>query len=171
MRTPRLVSAIALMLTVAVSGPAAAQSNTATTSAGAAAEVVTAIAITKTKDLNFGDVVSGSTAGTVVITPQAVRSATGGATLGNTGGASNAEFTVNGDAGANYSITLPSTDVTLTSGMNSMAVNVFTSSPSGTGTLSGGGEQTLKVGATLNVGASQPSGTYTGSFDVTVTYN
>jgi hypothetical protein len=85
-------------------------------------------------------------------------------------GTSAATFTVAGLASAGYSITLPAS-TTLTSGGNNMTVNTFTSNPSGTGTLSGGGTQTLSVGGTLQVGASQPTGTYSGSFNVTVTYN
>ena len=52
-----------------------------------------------------------------------------------------------------------------------MQVNTFVSSPSGTGTLSGGGTETLSVGATLNVGVAQATGTYAGTFTVTVEYN
>jgi hypothetical protein len=53
-----------------------------------------------------------------------------------------------------------------------MVVDTFTSNPSGTGTLAGG-TQNLNVGATLNVGSSQASGTYTNAagFTVTVNYN
>jgi hypothetical protein len=53
-----------------------------------------------------------------------------------------------------------------------MTVNTFTSTPTPTGTLTGGTE-TLRVGATLNVGASQPAGTYVSGtpFTVTVNYN
>jgi hypothetical protein len=53
-----------------------------------------------------------------------------------------------------------------------MIVNTFQSSPSGTGTLTGGSE-VLTVGATLNVTGGQVAGTYTSStpFDVTVNYN
>jgi hypothetical protein len=53
-----------------------------------------------------------------------------------------------------------------------MTVNAFSSNPSGTGTLTGGSE-VLNVGATLNVGAAQPAGTYTNAagFTVTVNYN
>jgi hypothetical protein len=67
---------------------------------------------------------------------------------------------------------LPSTPTTVASGSNTMSVNAFTSNPDGTGTLTGG-TQTLKVGATLNVGASQAAGTYTSAtpFTVTVNYN
>ncbi len=34
-----------------------------------------------------------------------------------------------------------------------------------------GGSDTFNVGATLNVGATQAAGTYSGTFDVTVNYN
>ena len=54
-----------------------------------------------------------------------------------------------------------------------MVVNAFTSSTlSGTATLTGGTD-VLTVGATLNVGAAQPAGTYTSAtgFTVTVNYN
>jgi hypothetical protein len=51
-----------------------------------------------------------------------------------------------------------------------MAVNTFTSNPSGTGTLSGG-TQTLNVGATLNVAVGQLPGVYSGQFTVMVNYN
>jgi len=114
--------------------------------------------------------VAGGSLGTVVMTPAGARSATGGTTLGNAGGAAAAAFNVTGQGNATYSITLPAS-TTVTSGANSMTVDTFTSNPSGTGTLSAGGSQALTVGATLHVGASQATGTYTGTFSVTVTYN
>ena len=54
-----------------------------------------------------------------------------------------------------------------------MTVDTWTSTPSGTGTLSAGGSQTLTVGATLNVAGSQVAGTYVSGtpFTVTVNYN
>ncbi len=150
-----------------------AQQNAATTSANASANIVTAISISKTADLDFGDIVTGGTTGTVLLTASATpaRSSTGGTTLANSTTVGDAVFTVSGQGSSTYAITLPSSPVTLTSGANSMTVDTFTSSPNATGTLSGGGTQTLYVGATLNVGAAQASGTYTGTFSVTVTYN
>jgi len=50
-----------------------------------------------------------------------------------------------------------------------MTVDTFTSTPSGTGTLTGGAE-TLNVGATLQVGIGQATGSYTGTYSVTVNY-
>jgi hypothetical protein len=65
---------------------------------------------------------------------------------------------------------LPSS-ATISSGSNTMNVNAFTSSPATTGTLSSGGTQDLKVGATLNVSAAQAAGLYTNSTAVPVTVN
>lgn len=148
----------------------------ATATATATATIVTPISISKTVDMNFGNVaVSASTAGTVVLTPAGARSATGGVTLPTTAGTvTAASFTVSGQGDYTYSITVPSTDLTITSGSNTMTVNTFTSNPAATaGALSSGGTQTLTVGATLNVGAGQAAGTYVSAtpFSVTVNYN
>ena len=141
--------------------------------ATATATIITPIAISKTIDMNFGNVAVGSVAGTVVLTPSGVRSKTGGVTLPIvTGTISAASFNVTGLGSYTYTITLPSTPLTISSGGNSMTVTAFTSTPSGTGTLSGG-SQTLNVGATLNVGVNQVAGLYTSAapFQVTVNYN
>lgn len=161
-----------LALLVGLAPAAGAQQNSATASANANVAIVAAISITRTAHLNFGDVVSGASTGTVVLDASAspTRTATGGTTLGNSTTVSSGIYTVTGEGSSTYSITLPSSPVTLTSGGNNMTIDTFTSSPSGTGQLSSG-TQTLYVGATLNVGANQPTGAYTGTFDVTVTYN
>ncbi len=52
-----------------------------------------------------------------------------------------------------------------------MAVGTFVSSPATTGTLSSGGTQTLKVGATHSVAAAQTAGVYTNATGVPVTVN
>ena len=75
-----VLAAAALMLVA--NRPAAAQ---ATTSANASATIVTAISLTKTADLDFGNVVASGSAGTVVLTAAGSRSVTGGASLGNSG--------------------------------------------------------------------------------------
>ncbi len=140
--------------------------------AKATAVINTAISITKVTDMNFGILSPSNTPGTAVISPAGVRSATGGVTLAG-GTVTAASFTVSGEPSMTYSITLPSSDYTINYNANSMTVNTFTSNPASTGTLSGGGTQTLAVGATLNVSAMQVEGTYTseGSFTVTVNYN
>lgn len=146
----------------------------ATASATATATIVTPISITKNVDMNFGNIaVQASTGGTVELSPGGVRIASGGVTLPvNNGTVTAASFTINGSGNYTYSITLPSSPLIITSGANTMTVDAFTSSPSAIGTLTAG-TQTLTVGATLNVAAAEPAGTYTSTtpFDVTVNYN
>jgi hypothetical protein len=145
-----------------------------TASATATATIVTPIAITKVADMNFGNVAVNATPGTVILAPAGTRTATGGVSLPATAGTvSAATFTVTGVATFTYAITLPTLPLTITSGLNTMTVTGFTSNPSGTGTLPGFGPPNLLVGATLNVGGSQPAGTYVSGtpFDVTVNYN
>jgi hypothetical protein len=142
--------------------------------ATATATIVGPIGITNTANMNFGNVAVSNVAGTVVMTPAAVRSVTGGCTLpAITGTVAAGAFNVTGAASYTYAITLPAAATTITSGANTMTVNTWTSNPSGTGTLSAGGSQALTVGATLNVGASQAAGTYVSGtpFTVTVNYN
>jgi len=146
----------------------------ATATASCSATIITPISIVKNVDMSFGNVaVSASLAGTVVLVPAGTRTTggAGGVTLpSTTGTVAGADFTVTGQGSYTYAITLPTT-VNITSGSNTMAVNAFTSSPATTGTLSSGGTQDLKVGATLNVSAAQPAGTYTNSTAVPVTVN
>jgi hypothetical protein len=147
-----------------------------TASATASATIITPIALTKTVDMNFGNVaVIG--AGTVILAPAGTRTITGGVTLPNAvGTVTAATFTVGGSGVSTYGITLRTTDYTITNttgtGAETMIVNAFTSTPSATGALTLGA-QTLLVGATLNVGAAQVAGLYTNAigFDVTVNYN
>jgi hypothetical protein len=156
-----------------------AQGTGATASATATAVIVSPITITKTVDLDFGNVaVDALTGGTVVLDPTtATRTVTGGVTLpAVTGTVTAASFTVAGEAGYTYDIFLPTTPLTIDDGAsNSMTVDQFISDPATSGTLSATapGSQTLNVGATLNVSAAQAAGTYTSAtpFDVTVNYN
>lgn len=172
MKTITFVTAVAFVLTVAGSGQAWAGAHTATANAGASASVTNPIAIVKVKDLNFGEVRASGVAGTAVVSPAGVRTVTGGVTEGSSAGLSNAEFTVTGDPSSTYTITLP-VSATLTGPASStIVVDTFTSDPSSPGALSAlTGTQTLKVGATLNVAVPQATGTYTGTFAVTVAYN
>ena len=159
---------------------ASSTSNTAsaqaTATASASATIVTPISISKTADMHFGNVaVSASAQGTVVLAPAGTRTATGGVTLPATAGSpAAAAFTVSGEANYTYAITLPSADIQLVNPSSVyMDAGSFTSFPSATGTLSAAGNQTLTVGATLEVAAGQAAGTYTttANFDVTVNYN
>ena len=126
--------------------------------------------------MNFGNVAISTALGTVELAPTGTRTPSGGVTLPATAGTvAAAEFDITGEPNYTYSITLPSTDHTIThsGGVETMIVNGFTSSPTPTGTLDGAGAETVTVGATLNVAGSQLSGLYVSltPFDVTVNYN
>ena len=169
MKIKMIASAIVLL------GFSTASNAQATATATASATIVTPISITKTTDMNFGNVaVQDATGGTVVLAPAGTRTRTAGVTLPVTNGTvAAAVFTVTGSGTYTYAITLPSTALTLTgTPSGTMTVDAFTSTPSTTGALTGG-TQTIQVGATLNVGAAQAAGTYlsTPGFDVTVNYN
>lgn len=150
----------------------------ATATASIGATVVQPIAITKTADLNFGNFAADdATSGTVVISTAGARSFTGGATgvSAGTGTVSAASFTVTGEGTSTFSITLPSSAVTLTHATDAtktMSVSTFTSNPSATGALTAG-SATVTVGATLSVAAAQTTGVYSNStgLPVTVAYN
>lgn len=95
------------------------------------------------------------------------------------GEVSAATFTVSGEGGLTYSITLPDSAEIATgeaAANEKMEVSDFVSDPpvNTGGQLSGSlgslGTQTLKVGAKLTTVANQAPGEYAGTFDVTVEY-
>ncbi|WP_276133480.1 DUF4402 domain-containing protein [Polluticoccus soli] len=168
-----LVAVVAVMF---FSADAFAQQSSSA-SANTSATIIQPIAISKTVDMNFGNIAVHSTNnGTVVLGTNNSRSQTGGVTLplATPGTVTSAEFDVTGAANYTYSITLPSTPVVLddNNGHN-MNVTTFVSNPSPTGTLDANGEQTITVGATLNVTGGQAPGTYDSDqdFQVIVNYN
>ena len=135
------------------------------------ATVEKAIGITKNSngDLAFGALYGGP--GTVLMSPAGVRTPSGGVSLFNALTFGAASFAVSGNPNATYTITLPSSRLTLTGPGSGVYVDTFTSSPSPTGTLDGTGAQTLKVGATLHVPTGPTPGTYSAAFTVTLAYN
>ncbi len=134
--------------------------------------------------LNFGSVTPGNTGGTVVLAPTGAdevgtRSTTGTVDLIGTD-ASCAMYTVTGTSGSHYTVTLPTSDVTLTgvggAGTNTMTLNAFKINlddvaDAVTGTLTAAGVSKFTVGGTLSVAANQNAGAYTGTFPVIVAYN
>lgn len=160
---------VAVFALVGLVGLAANAFAATTDTADVTATVIAPIAISKTVDLNFGQVVFGAGAGTVAVATNGNRSKTGSGILGNGGGTA-ASFDVTGEGTNTFSITYPTSDVTLLSGTDELIVNTFVISPTSPGTLVAGAK-TVLVGATLNSLGSQPAGTYEGTFDVSVAYN
>jgi hypothetical protein len=125
--------------------------------------------VTATRNLALGRFVA-TTGGTITISPDGVRSSSGGIILLAGGSATSASFSLaesgTGTALTWTSITLPAS-ATLTSGGASMTLTNFTSDPDH---RMAAGAQLLSVGATLEVGPNQPAGNYSGSFSVSVNY-
>ena len=123
--------------------------------------------VTKTQDLNFGRIVGGSGySGSVTIDTSGARSFTGSIMLLVTA-FSSARFSITGNAGKTYILTLPA-EITISSGTSQMAVTAITSSIPLTGVIPVSGALPFAVGGTLAVTSVQPNSTYNGNFTVSV---
>jgi spore coat protein U-like protein len=152
-----------------------AQNSATSEPANATATIVKAISIDKVTDLQFGKIIAAPTAGQVAIQTDGSRTiASGNVVLFNQGSDEQAaSFKTIGSPGAAYYLVLPadgSVSLTGPTGSDPMTIEGFVHSA--TGTLDAAtGEETFNVGATLNVGANQAPGQYTGTFTVTAAYN
>ena len=162
--------AIAVVM-LAFAGTVQAQSATATSNA--AAVIIAPLSITNTAGLHFGTIMRSATAGTVSIATDGTRSSLGGVTLSALAPVhSVATFSIEGESGKTVTITLPASTTIVNAATDDMIVDAFVSDPDDANPVTLTGAATvLRVGATLNVDANQPSGTYTGTFDVSVNYN
>jgi hypothetical protein len=172
-----LCGIITFIMIISITTTVSAQ-NTAKATTNAGATIVSAISITSDIPLNFG-VLSVPTADVNVILSTAnARIADKPSNISLLPGTTtNAHYNINGAVGCAYTITLPATNaVSISNGSNSMKVENFLaltkSTSNGTGgTLTSTGIDDFVVGATLQVKSGQPTGTYSGTFDVLVAYN
>ncbi len=150
--------------------------------ANATAKLAGGLSITKdgttstSGDLAFGTIVPNAIGGTVVINPfgSGARTPSGVQVISSTYGP--AAFTLSGESNSAFAVTLPSTaTITKIGSTETMTVDTFTSTLSGTGlvvtgTLIGTGGS-FRVGGKLHVPADQVPGSYTGTFTVTAAYD
>lgn len=173
----------ALMLALGIGTPQCAQAQVqASATARAEAVVVTNLTFVKVDDLNFGSIIPGTTAGTVVLSPAGVRTRTGGARLASSGTVQPASFAGKGTFNQQVRINLISNTTTLTrvGGGGTMTMDTFiigstptaqiTTTPRTFRIGSSNGIFLFPVGATLRVKANQAPGTYVGSFTISVEY-
>jgi hypothetical protein len=153
-----------ILLVSLISGTAFAQDASAT--ANAAADIVSPLQISPQQDLNFGKV-SNNAAGTVIVASDGTFSESTLSQIGNTNPTA-ASFDITAANGFSYKITLP-VSVTLSNGTEAITVDEF-NHDAGTDPKGSGSAESIGVGATLNVDAEQPTGNYTGTFDVSVAY-
>jgi hypothetical protein len=160
------------LFAVGLATAANAQNSATENTTTASAQIVVPITISKGSDLNFGSIVRSTPGGTVVLAPSGTVTPTGVTMFSGAGtvATSAAEYTISGESGTAYVITLPANNaVVLSDGTNTMNLTAFIHNASGT---FGASPETFQVGATLNVGANQVAGNYVSpAFDVTVAYN
>lgn len=171
-----------LLLLACGYSPAFARPPKVTTTARAEAIIVTRLSLLKVDDLDFGKIVAGTTAGTVVMAPNGTRTKTGGVILAS-GSNQPARFSGYGFPNQNVSIWLGANSIQLTrvGGTQKMTLDTFiigstpqtqlTTSPIGFRIASTTGMFAFPLGATLRVAARQTPGKYVGTFTVLIQYN
>lgn len=129
------------------------------------ATIVSAINLTESTPMNFGFVIPGASAGTLVVSPA------GGTTPTNVtylNGAAAGAWNVTGTSGQPMVVTFDVSDLLAGPGP-SMTIDTFTTDAPATFTS---GSVNFHVGATLHVdtAANQTAGNYSGTYSVTVNY-
>ncbi|MGV3729160.1 MAG: DUF4402 domain-containing protein [Sphingopyxis sp.] len=172
----RGLTALAILIASAAASPALAQANM---QGEAEAIVLRPLSFFKVDDLDFGDIIPSTSAGTVRIHPDGTRSRTGGVTLAGDGGEP-ARFAGLGSFNRQVNISLGSNSIWITGPGTRMRVRNFEIGSTPTAILSTSptrfritsplGNYNFPVGATLEVGANQAPGNYSGTFTITLNY-
>ena len=151
--------------------PAAATAAPAEANSAGKATVLKSLSVLKIADLNFGGLVVSS-AGTAVINPVSGALTTTGSVVPIGTAAHPATFTATGSRNSVVIIKLPSTATTLTrvGGGGTMTVSNWTLDGKNNRKIPLNNAFNFNVGGTLNIGAGQADGTYTGTFTITVQY-
>lgn len=150
---------------------AAAPATAAIAPARARATLIEPLSLINTAPLSFGDISSGATAGTVVVSPTGLRTVTGGVTA--LGGTVNAAGFAGAASGRNVVIIRsPEVPVTLTriGGGATMQISAFTIEGGRLRLFTSRQAFDFRIGGTLQVSAAQAEGVYEGTFEVTIDY-
>jgi spore coat protein U-like protein len=150
-----------------------------TETADAQVAVVRPLEFISVENLNFGSIIRSTTAGTVIVAPNGTRTKTG--TIILQGNAHQpARFAGMGTNNQQVDISLGANQIFITGPGAPMRVHTFvigstptavlTSVPRRFGIASSTGIFSFPVGATLDVGANQTPGTYTGTWTITLNY-
>ena len=165
-----------LLLLVSVTMAEAQPGLSSTVTGHITAEVISTLTAVETSQLSFGKFSPGPQGGSLILNPENTISVMCSVWPGS-GTHSAASFYVTGDPGVAYTVSLPSSPVTIThvSSARTMTVEDWTSVPfaePGAGLLENG-SQVVYVGATLRVGTinDNPVGVYTGTYTITFEFN
>lgn len=141
------------------------------------AEVVDILNVAEINSLNFGRFAPEEEGGEITITPEGVRTSKGTVVL-SSGEFNAATFRIHGTPDAVVSVLLPQSSIPLINPVTGkeMLIESWTASDlvsESKSVVLGNGALTLNVGATLIVGTigENPSGHYSGRYEVVFTYN
>lgn len=167
------LSIFAAILFAVVLGNNVNAQNTKTNENTASATIITPITLDNLSELKFGKVASMTSAETMTMNPTSGEITYSDNQMRIASDDANralASYKVGGLIGQSFSIAIPTSAVEL-NGPNSkkMTVTDFTINKPLAGNVLVE-DFTFNVGGTLNVGAGQEAGFYSGEFDVTVTY-
>lgn len=153
---------------VATSGVALAQTTDSKSTTGSVT-IVTPLALAKNAELVFGNVYRPATgAGSATVTMPTSSDTPTGSTLASGGPTrSRAAFTVTGEVGKAYSVTVPANFTMTRSGGGSLVVTLNSSKATGTLTA---GTDTFHVGGSFALADNTAAGDYSGTFNVQVDY-
>ena len=143
----------------------ASAAHAASATGTAKAKILRQITLTNTSDLQYATIISGATASTVAVSTSGA--ATCGSDLTCTGTTTAANFNIAGTSGAVVLVGGDSS-VTLNGSLGGNMTSSLTYSASNDTLSATGGS--FQVGGTLNVGANQTAGDYSGTFNVTANY-
>ncbi len=164
-------AAAALAAVLALGGGVGTSAEAATQTATSKAIALRPLSILKLRDLDFGQLIAGTTAGTVILDPTTDARVTTGGTGAAGGTPLAAQFYTYGTAGLILQVTRgPLPVLARVGGGATMNVTQLTLNGPTTRVLNPAGVVDLRVGGTLAVGANQLDGTYNGTFNITVTY-
>lgn len=171
----RAIACLLLIFAALISAPAAyAQSS----NSEATAVTIGPMSVVKVADLNYGNLVAGTSAGTMTVDTRNGNVSTTGGVVRAGGGTSRANFIIYGPENQIVRIRIPSTilinrdggganmridRMSVGNANRSLGTNVI-------GRLSTTGVFNLTVGGRLRVNANQQEGGYSGTFDMTVDY-
>ena len=158
---------ITFILFALITGTTFAQ-DTATATSTVNAEIISPISIENGSELDFGRIIGNAAGGTVTVSTAGDRTTTNSDLLAPSTTVKAASFDVKAADTYNYSIAIPTIDLTFTGGDN-MPVT-FDSSLGNANVVGTGAVQTLNVGGVLTVNADQAEGAYAGTVEVTVAY-
>ncbi len=146
--------------------------SSATASAAGTATIVQAISVSKSSDLAFGTIVKPSQGtSTISVGLDGQRTIDGTAVALASSSASRAVFNVTGEGASAFNISVPAS-FAMTSGNNSLVVTTNSSAATATLSNSAGqqGSATFGIGGSFPLAPDAPSGAYSDSFTVTVSY-